>query len=125
MARRYRCKTFAVVVMLALVAQLMLSFGHVHASQEHRPLAVSGHSLCPLATTAPNCPTPAEHGDGDACPVCQAISTVATAIVPSAIEVVMASETRQTCVPQCSIRVCICTDVKNFQARGPPQTHAV
>jgi hypothetical protein len=106
------------LALLALVAQLVVSFGHVHAPR-------ASHVVSPVACRTLVQP-PAErqcppiNGDTNDCAICWTISLAGSLVLPQPPEVALPVVARGTTLPDCACALVLEIRAAAFDARGPP-----
>ena len=119
MFRRHRSQPFALFALLALVVQLLASFNHGHATNDHIASLAVAAADCSFTRTNP-CRSPAPDDNEDKCPICQSMGLVASAVMPEPLEIATALEVDEALQPHLSVQSVAGTPAHQFQARGPP-----
>jgi hypothetical protein len=116
---RSRRRCGAGLGLLALVVQLVLSFGHIHAD-ELRPAAAPRADIVALSDrTSPPHHVPPGHPDDD-CPICMAVHMAATGLVAAPPALAIPSDfCRLTHVVMAPRRIIVARHVL-FRTRAPP-----
>ena len=96
--------------LLALVLQLVLSFGHIH------PLPVSVTALsAPAGNTAPDLPA-----TGDDCAICASIAAFAALDLPGQVAVIPPSAAAEIIAPVLAVGEHRAPPILHFSSRAPP-----
>jgi hypothetical protein len=109
---------FLLLALLALAAQVVVPFFHVHGSLASG-YRVAARGVCVAQT--PDSPSPASCPDHDGdCPLCAAISAATTFILPALIAI-LAPLSHNRSAPPLDLSIAQSDDVAfKFQARAPP-----
>jgi len=99
--------------LFALLAQLALSFGHVH-------LGAAGATTATLAVAATPSDTPDSNGAREPCGVCTLIQLVSVAAPVNAITLALPAERRAQALLAGFDRTRATSPPRRFQARAPP-----
>lgn len=103
------------LALVALLLNLTLSLGHVHASHELPSDLQNAASACLIETDCPE----SDHDEHD-CPVCLARAMVATGVIPAAPTVFVPVVANARLLPRQSLFEFRRISASNFDARGPP-----
>lgn len=118
MSRRMTVTTVKLFALIALCVQLAMSFGHVHPDLDHEFEAASAQCL---VADQDRCPLPAHDEDNHDCPICQAMSLVASAVVPMPPQIALPVLCRLKPQPPRLVQIAVSETERNFQARAPPR----
>jgi len=114
---RSRRRGGAELGLLALLVQLVLSFGHIHP-EDFRPAAAP--PVAALAHQSPSQPTtPPGHPD-DHCPICMAVQLAAAGLVATPPVVAIPSELGRIEHPATAARDISVARYVLFRTRAPP-----
>jgi len=103
--------------LLALLVQIVLSFGHIHP-EDLRP--ASAPPVAALAHQSPSQPdTPPGHPD-DHCPICMAVQLAASGLVATPPVVTIPSEFSRVAHPATAPRDITVARYVLFRTRAPP-----
>lgn len=113
-----RQSEFAVLALVALAAQTLLSFGHTHARHAIDPASArSCQTLLPPSADRP-CPPP--HDDEQACSICWSISVASAAVLGFALSLALRLDLAST-LPDLRDPLDVPDSITaSFQPRGPP-----
>lgn len=120
-----RNRFLRIFALLALIMQMVVSFGHVHASANQAARAETSALTCLDVTsgeTAAPCPAPVNDDESDTtCLICLAAHQVAAAFLPAAPEIALPNIAALPLQPPQSAPSRSKTRAANFYARGPPR----
>jgi Protein of unknown function (DUF2946) len=105
------------IAIVALVVQLALSFGHVHADADFELLATGAH--CEASAGQP-CQSPGHHEDEDDCAICDVMSLAASTVLPT--PAYLAKPVLRTAKSERLqfVQIAVISISKSFEARAPP-----
>jgi hypothetical protein len=116
---RARQKSGAWLALLALLVQMAVSFGHVHADDLVRVLAERGTGTPPL-TSAPRNDPGSPSTDHDFCTICACIALAGSLVLPQPPAIVVAIVLQRSVLAD-RVRLLVSADRhRHFQARAPP-----
>ena len=114
-----RRSEFAVLALVALAAQMLMSFGHTHARQPIGPdTAIACRTFIPPAANQPCAPS--HRDDGKDCSICWSMGVASAAVLGSAPALDLPAD--MSCATP-SVRAPLdvpTTITASFQPRGPP-----
>jgi len=117
MSRRASSIGVRLFLLIALCVQLASSFGHLHFDADHHVASVAAQCA---SADRDHCPLPAHHEEEPECPICLAMSFVASAVVPGPPEIAHPILCDETAERLRRDQIAVSDTARNFQARAPP-----
>jgi hypothetical protein len=114
-----RRSEFVMLALVALAAQMLLSFGHTHARHAFDPAsAIACRTVVPPAAGQPCAPS--HHDDGKDCSICWSMGVASAAVLGAAFTLALPFDLVSSMPAQRAALDVSAIPTAAFQPRGPP-----